>query len=134
MRNLKCLTKTFFFTTAITMGTSWMITSCGDASEDDEEKIDASCLTTEMESGVDMSYCVDLENITATLAEAACTDSYKGTYTQGTLCSIPTGTEGCASTDAESEIKTTIWFSGADWPKGTSASSSLCENGEAVTK
>ena len=108
--------------------------SCGSEDEDEDPKVSASCVVSNAANGADYSICVDFENITSALATSACSDSYSGTYTEGSLCDVAAGVSGCTTTDAESSIKTTVWLSGSSWPAGANESDSLCTDATAVTK
>jgi len=108
--------------------------SCGSEDEDEDPKVSANCLVSNAANGADYSVCVDFENITSALATDACANSYSGTYTEGSLCDVATGVQGCTSTDAESSIKTTVWLSGSSWSSGDNATNSICEGATATTK
>ena len=112
----------------------FVINSCGSEDEDDASKISASCAVANTANGADYSICVDFENISSELATEACSGSYSGTYTEGSLCDVATGVQGCTSTDAESSIKTTVWLSGSAWAAGDNENESLCDGKTVTTK
>lgn len=113
--------------------------SIGCSKDDSDEKststFDGSCAVANTVGTSDFGYCVDYDDQSANnkaSIQSGCTDGYKGTFTDGTLCSVAAGEEGCQFT--KDGVTFTLWLSGASWQAGDNADNAICSGGTAVTK
>lgn len=113
------------------------INSCG---KDEDEKLDARCAVSQSAGSADLSFCMDLENVTEEAAKEVC-DSVEvdegitaspGVYSEG-LCIVETGAQGCQK--SKDSVVITSWLIGSGWPDDISADQTVCDgDGVWITK
>ena len=115
---------------------------CGEEDSDDaseQASLSYSCAVTQDfapddATQGDLSYCFEWENVSQEVVDQGkelCT-SASGTGTDGTLCTVTSGREGCTITSGGYTF--TTWLTGANWEAGSNTSNTICDGGTPVTK